>query len=297
MSDWGNIASNLAGQVGGYFADQQARNNQNHENRMSQSRNIQMQKEFAQHGLRWKIEDAKRAGISPIAALGASGASFSPVSVGHSSDYSKGDALRSMGQDVGRAISAASTRQEREHSDLMRVEQLKNARLQNQVLESQVIGLQNRASNPPLPSPLPGALLEGQGNSSRKGSYVTEQPLERTRSAPGHDNQDPGYVSDVGWARTSTGLTPVPSKDVKERIEDQIIPETMWSIRNQLSPNFGGADRPPRYLLPKGADQWEWSVWSQEWQPRYGYRKNFVDRIFDRSDSFRNQSRSFRKGG
>ena len=36
----------------------------------SASQNIVMQKEFAQKGIRWKVEDAKQAGIHPLYALG-----------------------------------------------------------------------------------------------------------------------------------------------------------------------------------------------------------------------------------
>lgn len=41
--------------------------------------NIQQQREFAQKGIRWRVSDAKKAGIHPLFALGANTASFSPV--------------------------------------------------------------------------------------------------------------------------------------------------------------------------------------------------------------------------
>ena len=40
--------------------------------------NYEQQKEFAQHGIRWKVEDAKAAGLHPLHALGGSTASYSP---------------------------------------------------------------------------------------------------------------------------------------------------------------------------------------------------------------------------
>lgn len=40
--------------------------------------NYEQQKEFAQHGIRWKVEDAKAAGLHPLHAIGASTASYSP---------------------------------------------------------------------------------------------------------------------------------------------------------------------------------------------------------------------------
>lgn len=41
-----------------------------------------MQKQFAQLGIRWKVEDANAAGIHPLAALGANTMSYTPVQIG-----------------------------------------------------------------------------------------------------------------------------------------------------------------------------------------------------------------------
>lgn len=64
------------------------------------------QREFAKHGIRWKVADAKAAGLHPLAALGASGAAYSPVS-------SAGSDLGSVGQDISRSIEATRTADER----------------------------------------------------------------------------------------------------------------------------------------------------------------------------------------
>lgn len=42
------------------------------------AQNVAYQREFAQHGISWRVEDAKRAGLHPLYALGGSGATFSP---------------------------------------------------------------------------------------------------------------------------------------------------------------------------------------------------------------------------
>lgn len=47
--------------------------------------NYNMQKEFAQHGIQWKVEDAVRAGIHPAVALGAQTHSASPSFIGEES--------------------------------------------------------------------------------------------------------------------------------------------------------------------------------------------------------------------
>lgn len=65
------------------------------------SANIAFQKEFAKHGISWRVADAREAGISPLVALGAQTHSFSPV-------YMPGSdrGIAKAGQDIGRAINA-----------------------------------------------------------------------------------------------------------------------------------------------------------------------------------------------
>lgn len=57
--------------------------------------NARLQREFAQNSIRWKVNDAKMAGIHPTYALGAQGTSFSPM-------YSAGST--DMGDDTGRLL-------------------------------------------------------------------------------------------------------------------------------------------------------------------------------------------------
>jgi hypothetical protein len=79
--------------------------------------NIAHQKEFAQKGIRWKVQDAKEAGLHPLAALGAQTGSFSPVSVGD-----QGAAYKSAGQSISNAplvyaqLKESQARQEKDHA-------------------------------------------------------------------------------------------------------------------------------------------------------------------------------------
>lgn len=82
----------------------------NRNNRSNAQRQEAIQREFAQNGLQWKVEDAKKAGLHPLAALGASGASYTPVQVGDA----LGPALSNAGQDISRGMLAAADRQDRE---------------------------------------------------------------------------------------------------------------------------------------------------------------------------------------
>lgn len=64
--------------------------------------NIQNQLAFAQHGVQWRVQDAQRAGINPLAALGISTPGFQNVA----GDSSFGEGIGKAGQDISRAISA-----------------------------------------------------------------------------------------------------------------------------------------------------------------------------------------------
>ncbi|UDN67507.1 DNA pilot protein [robinz microvirus RP_35] len=77
--------------------------------RKSAHEQMDAQREFAQMGIRWKVEDAKAAGVHPLYALGAQTHSYSPVQVG---DQSVGRALGDFGQNLGRAYNANATREE-----------------------------------------------------------------------------------------------------------------------------------------------------------------------------------------
>lgn len=102
--------------------------------------NIQLQKDFAQQGIQWKVADAKAAGIHPLAALGASTHSFSPSVVG---DTALPTAMANIGQDLGRAINSTRSQEQRVQAigtDIARAE-LTGKQLENQgkFIENQLL--------------------------------------------------------------------------------------------------------------------------------------------------------------
>lgn len=96
--------------------------------------NAALQREFAQHGLSWRVADARRAGIHPLAALGANiqGASPSYV-VGDSSHPAQ------MGQDISRAVTASWSPSERAQGMASFAGlQARNLKLQGDLLAEQI---------------------------------------------------------------------------------------------------------------------------------------------------------------
>lgn len=191
-------------------------------------RNIALQKEFAQHGVRWKLEDAKAAGIHPVAALGGGGASFAPITVGEVSAPPErrpsqiGNAMMDMGQNISRAVKASSdimTRQQLEANEL----DLEAKRLEIQILGQRLTGLQRSQVGPAQPS------------------LSAVSPEEKVMQP------------DITYTKTKTGgVAPVPSEAFADRAEDQFLPQLAWAARNLLLPM--DPDRPP----PKGT-VWSWN--------------------------------------
>lgn len=88
------------------------------------------QKEFATHGIRWKVADAKAAGIHPLAAMGANTHSPSPIHIGglKKTDFSPLEyTSRGVGA-IGKALQLA---------------ELDRMKLSNTLLEQQISGIKN----------------------------------------------------------------------------------------------------------------------------------------------------------
>lgn len=127
-------------------------------------RQIALQKKFAQEGIRWRVEDAKKAGIHPLYALGAQTPSYTPVSASfnQSANTSMGSAMANAGQDIGRAINATRTGSERMDAYTKSVQalNLKNLELDTQIKETALASSVQRLrqqSNPPIPGVVPEA--------------------------------------------------------------------------------------------------------------------------------------------
>lgn len=154
------------------------KNRQYHESENEKER--QRQYEFAKNSLTWRMEDAKRAGIHPLAALGFQGVQSTPIQAG---DF--GDSLANMGQSISRAMTATQSALDREDTEILNNLGIERARLQNDLLRLQISNVANQI-NPPQPS-----------------------PIEKQVSS------DVGYVK-----TDSGGYAIVPSEEVKQRIED-----------------------------------------------------------------------------
>lgn len=241
-------------------------------------RNIQLQREFAQNGISWKVEDAKRAGVHPLFALGANTTSFAPVTVGSN----MAGAMDSMGQDISRAIQATSTSSQRATAVTAKMQELAltKAGLENELLATQ-IAKQKQSLGPPAPALVQPQMLDGQSasNITPQPGRIDDEALKRVYSHQNEPGREAGAVAEGGYLRTPSGWAPAKSKDAAERLEDDTIGNLVYAWRNYILPNFGANQNPPPQDPPKGM-KWYFSRLTQQYvlvpdgggyQPRKAY--------------------------
>lgn len=158
-----------------------------------------MQKDFAQKGIQWKVADATKAGLHPLAALGANTMSYSPVQIGDMSQP-----LAEMGQNVDRSIAATANGTERSSAQIGAL-QMERAGLENDLLRSQIAttNAQLRAQvGPPMPTDgNPSLVIDGQGNTRKPmklfGMTIKPNPNE---SMAQDDTNEYGEGADIPHA-------------------------------------------------------------------------------------------------
>lgn len=268
----------LAGGIGSWLAGDKA----SREQRRANDQNAAMQEMFAKMGIRWRVEDALAAGIHPLAALGASGASFSP-------SYQLGDtgekyrALGNMGQDLFRAASSGMTQQERIYNKELMDYNLKKLRYENKLLDGQING-----NSQPLPPAINGfgQLIPGQ-NSNRTMDII---PTGRTVSSPGDTSKAYGSITDWYFRNLPGGrLKVAPSPDVQGVLANNAVEMLKWEAKHHISQMTNPIRYRPSYSefpLPKNM-RWQWDPYAGEWYPEEGSRYEPVRTLFNRRIKFR----------
>lgn len=173
----GGIVGGAASLVGGILGNksQKSVNNANLEFARQQ---FEYQKELHKNQMQWRVEDAKKAGLHPMAALGLQSSSFSPVSSNmQANDYSW---IGDLGQSAGYALMKGKDKEQQAQAEglLMRQGELQadNLNLQNEglkldnefrrfQLQQAVVGATNQALSSPANASFRKRLVDGQGDS------------------------------------------------------------------------------------------------------------------------------------
>lgn len=221
-------------------------------NMHQQEKAMDMQDNFARHGIRIKVQDAKDAGINPYAALGAS--TTMPAAIAGGADFS------GFGQGLDRALDAGRTTTERTSAfeEKSQKLQLDNMDLQNKILAADLA--KKTAGTPPaVPSLTQRWQVDGQGNVALP-DIVKIKPTEINPGEPGSPFLQPGANPEVGFTRTKTGYAPVPSDAAMKAQSNDMLGMLMWNLRNRLLPGgLGGDFAPPPDRLLKPGHVWQWN--------------------------------------
>lgn len=223
----GSIISAASSLFGGRKASKDARK--------AREREYQIQKEFAQSGIQWKVADARKAGVHPLYALGASTVQYSPQQVG-GSDFG----IAAAGQDLGRAVNAGLGLGQRNSAFRKATQSLSLQRmeLENQLLQSKIATI-NQQNQPPAPMG-ENFLIDGQAGAG----LIEALPMRKEKGLPGKEYQEPAPITDYGYTKTPTGYAIVQSHDAKDRLEEDLMGSVAWNWRNRLKPMLGKLQPP-----------------------------------------------------
>lgn len=218
------------------------------------SKDRAFQKKFAQNGIQWRAADARKAGIHPLAALGASTPSYTPVG-----DGGLGSAIAQGTAALGDAVNSGTAKK----NDPVTQSQLEVNRAQTDLLKAQTVstlanvraGSQGAVGGKvALPNPSDKAIPFIYNGVEGKPAYV-----------PVYDSRN-GKAELLGWQ-----VNPDFYGDALERTMPLIMNPVEQTV---LTP--GPSGRPVDILPRKGVsrgDRVKYKGDTYEFHPRFGWKK------------------------
>lgn len=233
------------------------------------------QRQMAQNSVSWRVQDAKNAGISPLAALGMPTFNPSPISMDSGPATDPGAGFRHMGQGLGDLVKTLTKDQ--------KVESAYELKRQNQSIAAgdldiaekgaRIRLLEKQINKPDFPSVLPSnGGLSGQSTvkSPAMGEWENKPP-EITGPQPGTPTSEAGpAIADSRWMATPSGVRPFPASKTLDDT-DLLNPEYIeWAARNKWFPDARRGPT-PEFMAKQfpGSIGAKWNQWRLEWQPIY----------------------------
>lgn len=222
MGIWSSIGSILGGPWG------EAAGNA-YDSYSAQKHADKMQERYARNSITWRVEDAKRAGIHPLAALGNMGVSYQPFAVGGGE-----------GQDLSRALMANMDANERREAALQEAERLRRRDAMDAETHALAMtrgGLENELLRSQIARANAGQVGPGVPGGGASAGAVNRVPSRVVVGSEGQPERQPGNITEYQFSALGGdrfGL--VPSEQMKERIEDSPM-EWQWWFRNNIWPS------------------------------------------------------------
>lgn len=252
---FGSVLAAGTGLVGGILGQgSQAAANKQQEAQFNA--NLQQQIAYATRGLTWRAEDAmeayKRTGIHPLAMLGVSGPTYSPMVSTSFGGSPIGEGIAKAGQDISRGLHATADRELRGKALAIQEAALNTSAergyLENELLKTQIASQRMRLqqmSSPAVPNP---------------GEQVNFPGVERD------------VIPDTTVVRTPRGgYVVVPGKEVQSRMEEIFGLGPEWFVRNRAWLGTPEARQWVQKFLPKPPPyhEWRYHIPTGEWLPSY----------------------------
>lgn len=197
--------------------------NMNNQNKLAE-RQENLQREFAQNSIQWRVNDAKKAGIHPLAALGSQGISYNPSYVG--------------GDDFGGSQASISYTPEKKVDEKT---QAYNDKVNELNLRMQEANTREAEANATLaerslisnPNNTGGVLF---GAAQTKGSLINQTGIGHSASPtsmPGQASVNPYGVADVNNAVNFTknmdgSVSLMPSQDIQDLVSESTLERGRW---------------------------------------------------------------------
>lgn len=224
----GSILGGIGSIVGG-FLSRDSQQEANQIARENKEKDIALQREFAQEGIRWKVADAKAAGLHPLYAMGANTVSYAPSSIGIVPEDGLARGLASASQDFGRAIDATRTQDERSEAVTGAATKLalEKGALENDLLRTQIAKMRGQVG-PPMPSLADKNAIEGQP--ATRVVVLPTGPI----STPAHESTQDAISKEYG----DEGLPQIPGQ--YRFVRDWVKQEVSRAVKRVTAPRPGG---------------------------------------------------------
>lgn len=196
--------------------------------------NYQRQKEFAQNSLQWKVQDAKKAGLHPLAAIGANSSLYSPTS---SAGGGLGDALSNAGQMVSQGFQNRLQ------------EQYYKLSMQRMALENERIKAETNALNRQGQSPQPSqAVIK-----TPKGTIVNKQGVKLDKTSYYNAVPEPSGYAFVVNPKFSDSADSEYLLKLNNTFNKHVSAPRFWDMVKHTLPKLSNDKK---YILEREADGW-----------------------------------------